>query len=186
MPNICENELIISGVNVAKVLDFIQSPASGDEDEQIFDYNKLIPYPQEFAKADKRAKEYADRFCSINRSNPDELALLNQDYGLEPDESSCPDGFNQGGYDWCVDHWGTKWNAYSTELAQTPNIASINFHSAWAPPLPVIKKLAETFPEFEFDFQYFEGGMGFCGHIQYRNRREVLNISDNYDGPKGG
>lgn len=188
MPDYCKNELIVSGANVTKVLDFINNPDSEDEDEQIFDFNKLIPYPEEFASADKRAAEYGDRLFAIDKDAKDnlkELALLNQEYGFEPDASSCPDGYNHGSHDWCVDHLGTKWSTISVVLSQAPDRAVLNYDTAWAPPLPVIQQLAETFPGYEFDFQYFEGGMGFCGQLQYKNGKEVMNISDDYDGPRG-
>lgn len=53
-------------------------------------------------------------------------------------------------YDWSIQNWGTKWNAYSA-IAGKPyderNEALFHFETAWAPPLPVIDALAAKFPQ---------------------------------------
>lgn len=57
-------------------------------------------------------------------------------------------------YDWNVEHWGTKWNAYSQSLESQWDggdccEVEIRFDTAWAPPLPVIEALRE-WPEVEW------------------------------------
>jgi len=57
-------------------------------------------------------------------------------------------------YDWQIDAWGTKWNAYSQSLLdQDDGTLRIQFDTAWAAPLPVIEALRdlieEKFPEDE-------------------------------------
>ncbi|MBM3913551.1 MAG: hypothetical protein FJ351_03785 [Sphingomonadales bacterium] len=42
-------------------------------------------------------------------------------------------------YDWCCANWGTKWNASDTHW----NDNSVSFLTAWAPPDPVIQKMAD-------------------------------------------
>lgn len=46
-------------------------------------------------------------------------------------------------YDWSVQNWGTKWNAYDiNQLSPT----CVRFDTAWSPPLQVIATLAQRFP----------------------------------------
>ena len=47
-------------------------------------------------------------------------------------------------YNWCIEHWGTKWNAYSNEQEDEDTII---FETAWSNPAPVIQKLSEMYPE---------------------------------------
>ena len=44
-------------------------------------------------------------------------------------------------YDWCIDHWGTKWNAKQTILSQYNNHIMFEFDTAWSPPEPIFQEL---------------------------------------------
>ena len=68
-------------------------------------------------------------------------------------------------YDWSIENWGTKWNSVDAELRENCFV----FDTAWSPCLPVIRKLAEMFPEARFEYWYEELGMCFCGHEIYEN-----------------
>ena len=52
-------------------------------------------------------------------------------------------------YDWSIDNWGTKWNADTEDIDIDDDRISIRFSTAWAPPLPIIKKLHEMFDKNE-------------------------------------
>ena len=76
-------------------------------------------------------------------------------------------------YDWCVDQWGTKWNAggsdnedmivdYDEDVDDT-GIALFTFSSAWAPPVGVFQKLKELHPDLYIQGRYYEPGVGFFG-----------------------
>lgn len=63
-------------------------------------------------------------------------------------------------YNWRVQNWGTKWGGYDGSFNDDQSVFA--FDTAWAPPLPIIKKLAELTGE-SFVLQYIEYGMFFCG-----------------------
>jgi hypothetical protein len=63
-------------------------------------------------------------------------------------------------YNWRVENWGTKWNGYDGRI--TDDGSTFTFDTAWSPPLPIIKKLAELTGE-TLVLQYIEYGMFFCG-----------------------
>lgn len=54
-------------------------------------------------------------------------------------------------YDWSVANWGTKWDAYELKvLKDTPDQLKFRFQTAWAPPIPVLNKLMEMYPDLNF------------------------------------
>jgi hypothetical protein len=65
-----------------------------------------------------------------------------------------PDGYKQR-----VEKWGTKWVGYDLSIGTT----CIDFFTAWSPPIPIIKKLAELHKGFIFKLEYHELGMAFRG-----------------------
>jgi len=140
MPNHCYNELILNGSqkNIDEMFLFIAS------DESDFDFNKIIPYPEHFRQRDDDAE--------AARSKEDMAAFVEK-YG------DSHDGYNSGGYNWCCDSWGTKWNAYEVDRRG----CSLFFQTAWSPPAPVIIALAKMFPDVTFHLEFFERGMGFAG-----------------------
>lgn len=67
-------------------------------------------------------------------------------------------------YEWANHHWGTKWNACETNRT---NYNEIIFVTAWAPPYPVIRKLAELYPNVNFEFEFAEEQTGYwSGRIE--------------------
>jgi hypothetical protein len=55
--------------------------------------------------------------------------------------------------------WGTKWIGYNVSV----NEYRIDFFTAWTPPLPILKKLAELHNYLVFRLEYSEPGIGFQG-----------------------
>lgn len=76
----------------------------------------------------------------------------------EYDEVKLPGGaISQGWYDWNINNWGTKWDAgdvYADRADDTHMVYS--FSTAWSPPMPVMHKLAEQYPNFDISFSYEE------------------------------
>ena len=102
---------------------------------------------------------------------------------------SAKDGYNRGGYDWCIKNWGTKWGLYEVELVEDLSEhgrLEYTFCTAWAPPILVIQAMSKQFPSLSFAMDYFEGGMGFMGSCEYENGQEVEAASAPYHGNRGG
>ena len=81
-----------------------------------------------------------------------------------------PDG--KWDYDWCCENWGTKWDAQDTDISADGSV--INFETAWSPPIPVITELARRFPDFRFELEYEEPGMGFEGTCVWESGNMIL------------
>ena len=61
-------------------------------------------------------------------------------------------------YEWCYDHWGTKWNAYECEI--DPEEREISFSTAWNAPTPIAVALSDAFPDVGFQWLYADEDCG--------------------------
>ena len=142
MPNWCDNTVSISGPDdVIKRLDeFVGRP--------------LVSH-------DEKVDEPIFSLANIKPSTPD----LDPKYSLFP-TTGADDWWNNN-----VNSWGTKWDVFGEGVNRhmEEGHVSYSFQSAWAPPTPVIERLAEIFPEVEIEFKYMETGMDFWGVETYKN-----------------
>lgn len=71
-------------------------------------------------------------------------------------------------YNWCLQHWGCKWDVGGEDGGQadivSPNILSLSFDSPWAPPIVAFQKLVGD--GFKVHAYYHEMGMCFMGEFQ--------------------
>ena len=81
-------------------------------------------------------------------------------------------------YDWRVENWGTKWDGYDGRISDDGS--AFTFDTAWAPPLPIIKKLAEITGE-KFTLEYIELGMFFCGRYKAGQEGDYDEFYDNIE-----
>lgn len=147
--------------------------AKGDDEGKPtpFDFKRFVPYPERFVEQDRIAEAWSN---DPNRQPP-----------------APKDGFNAGGHEWCVQHWGTKWNPCRVkydkgEEYQGELVALIHFDTAWSPPKPVIRKAAEMFPDLNFDLRYFECGAGFNGRYRCQEGQVCVDKVGDYFGERGG
>lgn len=174
MPNWCFNSLEISGP--AEELEKLQKQVKGEKTE--LDFNKIIPYPEDWAKADEaNYKVDTDRNAEAVKQGFKsfyDMPVKKREAVVKmfPD---VPDGYNHGGYMWCNNNWGTKWNV-DAEVQGEPSDECLyyTFDSAWSPPEPVIIKLGEMFPKLTFHLKYSEPGMCFEGDLEIVNGKVTL------------
>jgi hypothetical protein len=172
MPNHVEQDLVVTG-NPETLKEFI---LFAQEDDMILSANKFIPYP----------KEYKDR--------DEEGARLRDECAATKDWSKYTgykDGFNSGGYQWCLQNWGTKWGIYNVKLLTeklTGKKGKLKYtcESAWSPAIPIITAMSQKFPTLHFEMKYFEGGMQFKGHYIVQGGEILKNEEAKYTGRRGG
>lgn len=177
MPNWCECDLEIRG-NAKRLKEFIKFAKTRGS---VLNTNKFIPYPKKFADLDRKAQKLGKKGKYIK------------------------DGFNSGGYEWCIQNWGTKWGICHAELReasvdacafsgavheklQKGNTSRLEygFDCAWSPPIPVILKMSEMFPELDFELRYFECGAAFQGLYRCRAGKVSDDREWKYFGDRGG
>src|SRR5262249_1736193 len=60
-----------------------------------------------------------------------------------------PDG--QGWYEWCNQHWGTKWDVVEAELTRGEATQLIyTFETAWSPPVPWLVRVSKQYPSVRY------------------------------------
>ena len=139
------------------------------------------------AMIERANKAFADakllaEFCPVPESlhivagsvgDPDEQKKL-----LEATEKNIEVHGYGNWYDYCVNEWGTKWDV-GGEGDQTqvhsPNHISMNFDSAWAPPIAAMEKFQDL--GFKVKLIYWESGMCFAGLFD-ENGDDYLDYSD--------
>lgn len=105
------------------------------------DFNDYVPYPLRYEIMDALAKCFGKQGISII------------------------DGFNRGGYEWCIDHWGTKWNVNPDAIFFNDTGHSLVFSllTAWSPPEGAIKAMSKAFPDLEFTLEFEDEFCNFWG-----------------------
>lgn len=121
-----------------------------DNDEEVVDFNLVKPMPDE-----------------INPDSPD--------YVTKSSVGTLPDWYN-----WSVENWGTKWNAYDSKLLGDwqgdKGSCSVSFTTAWSSPEQFIIKLSQKFPEKDID-AFWEEEQGFGEEYVIRNGKRKGTIS---------
>ena len=154
MPNWCANSLKL----IAK---------TADADK------KMVEIIQELARA-KTAGDDASIFAII-KPIPEALHITSGWLGKDTPEQKALELAQQENlktygykdwYDFCINEWGTKWDAKTCESDEPyeilGNVVTIFFDTAWAPPMQIYYALEDM--GFAVEATYVEQGMGFIGY----------------------
>ena len=189
MPNHVTNVLRFDG-DPGRVQSLLLELQNEEEGLGSLDFNKIIPMPKALAiesgsRTDIGLKAYRDfvEIYTLGREVPrqellqipeqNENAFLRHrpdidrrtwDLGRQAFRNKLLFGVPTW-YEWCVQNWGTKWNAYDC----SPGDGSIEFHTAWSAPHPVIQKLSELYPELGITHLWADEDIGQnCGQREYQ------------------
>ena len=61
-------------------------------------------------------------------------------------------------YEWSVDNWGTKWNAYDFDYDKDK---TIYFNTAWSAPHNILQALSEKYPEVQLEHSWADEDIGY-------------------------
>ena len=166
MPNHCNNTLGITGPT-KDIEDFIElvTNKGPDKDENEYElFNNLLPMPKELVGTTSPSKE----------GNVD----LIDKYG------------HDNWYDWCIFHWGTKWNAYDvTEWSINEDgdnsSATIYYETAWSPVTALWMWVSNDYPTLDFYHEYADEGGAFLGSETIREGRIISTEEYEWDSDDG-
>lgn len=81
-------------------------------------------------------------------------------------------------YDWSVAHWGTKWDTDAHVSLHDGETLTLNFDTAWAPPIELYEYLVEQ--GFSVLADYYEPGNSFAGIYEDGDDRSYDDVSDDF------
>ncbi len=172
MPNHCDSDLTVTGPQ-EQVGEFLARYVTA-ADGSLLDLNAIRPYPQRFEELDRVAHEWEEQ----HPENP---------YKGRP-----KDGFNQGGYEWRCDNWGTKWGCYATygcdtPIEKLPDGVVLHFSTAWSPfRTDLLIEMSRQVPGVRFQYDSYEQGAAFQQHTTVMNGEVLADCTDEYAGERGG
>jgi hypothetical protein len=197
-------------VNVIRMASICNQPLFrlDNENEIQFDFNKLVPMNDDLLKVEglsERLHYLAVATVYKVFNVPDELfvrpipsVIINNeiyeeererfkrysdkeliDIGLLALTNKVKYG-NTDWYEWRIKNWGTKWNAYETNVNKRYK-DWVSFETAWSAPEPIIATLARLYPEAVIQHWWAEEfyGSGNSGYMLYMNGR----VYGGYDDP---
>lgn len=110
---------------------------------------------------------FANETLALNEDGTHFLLFDN----IIPQPEHIRDGVTEGSvmpdwWNWRVSNWGTKWEISNDQTCQVrEGEIYIAFDTAWAPPSPVIQRIAEDNPHLTIAHSYDEPGMDFGGYV---------------------
>jgi hypothetical protein len=86
-------------------------------------------------------------------------------------------------YTWRCVNWGTKWDADNSCLNVRfveDYAAVIDFDTAWTPPMPVIMRLGQLYPEYRFRLTWHEINMDMQGRLDVHGEKVKIKEYDSF------
>ena len=182
MPNWVRTRLTFNGEQnrVAEIKELVKTTGKDDEGKDYtneFDFNKVIPMPEELNIPSSSSGEWGMRYLLLNAKHSflwteDDRSFMER---MKKVKEENPDRFHEDielgkkylsniskyGYkDWYnfrCDKWGTKWNSSEAEWIADN---CVEFETAWNFCSPIVKKLSEMFPDVAIEFSYSDEDAG--------------------------
>lgn len=194
MPNHVTNSIEIKG-DPTRIKSLFETVKSDEYGLGSIDFNKLTPMPAELdieegPRTTRGLKAYQDfievytfnckkeDFDLLNIHEKSEQAFLRVHPDIDQTEWKLGKQAFQNQqkygtptwYKWRTRNWGTKWNAYGYKGGVQFDGKTLQFLTAWAPPTPIMEKLAAMYPDLDFVHQWADEDIGYnCGEVEYHN-----------------
>lgn len=196
MPNYVQNKLTVISENKEMVKEFITFVKGEDTD---FDFNKITPMPEILKNTIEGSETYTGLYYYLKKKNllQEYSQLLDKVFATVFDnigKKTCSElnrlyeigeqhfkAYKETGYvswyKWCLDNWGTKWNANDCSFYEDEHGVIFFFTTAWDGIPMLIDKLHELFPNLKFEYMYADEdftcncGIGFTnenGEFEFR------------------
>lgn len=145
MPNHTKNEVEISGdkETLAKVVELMTTKHEDSKFEDVT-FSKIIPSP-DWDTTPNEDGELPTEIEEIKNMDGEVVMTVKRFPGGKSDERW---------YDWNINNWGTKWDAYNTYIEDYGSSVSMSFQTAWAPPVEVAQELRRRFNSIDIKWMY--------------------------------
>ena len=155
MPNHCYNRVTIYGssndtdetrAQIAKLKAIF-------EDENVF--GQIIPEP-DWANMPLMSNEL--KFLGRERGKVGELPVNGRFQSTDQQDDRW--------YDWRVQNWDTKWDAYDLTVEdEDPDQLEVTFNTAWSPAEAICNQIREDYPDLSVSWFYDEPGCEIAGYL---------------------
>ena len=165
MPNHCYNRVTIcsSGVNEASSLDQIETLKDIFEGESVFP--QIIPEP-DWENTPLMSSDMPKYDWDKPKGKVGELPVYKDGAFGKSLRFPSTDIADDRWYDWRVQNWDTKWDAYDVEIVDDdPEQLEVTFNTAWSPPEAICHKIREQFPDVSVSWFYDEPGCEIAGYL---------------------
>ena len=161
MPNHCHNRVTFSRHSDSSVV-----PEQIEEIKKIFEdentFTQIIPEP-DWANTPLMSSDV--KGIIYDRGKVGELPQYVEDPWRRLVFKST-DHADDRWYDWRVNHWGTKWDAYDVVVTDDdPESVEIEFNTAWSPPEAICSAIREQYPDVSISWFYDEPGCEIAGYL---------------------
>ena len=163
MPNHCHNRVTIygSGNDTDETRAQIAKLKQIFEDEECF--TQIIPEP-DWVNTPLMSKDVS-YWLHDKRGEVGELPQYVED-PFKRLVFKSTDRTDDRWYDWRVQNWDTKWDAYDVVVTDDdPDNLEIEFNTAWAPPEAICDKIREDYPDLAISWFYDEPGEEIAGYL---------------------
>jgi hypothetical protein len=182
MPNWVRTRLTFNGEQsrIDELKAFVKSETkdeSGELHTNLFDFNKVVPMPEELNIESGSSGDWGMRYLLLNAKHSflwtdDDRSFMER---MEKQKEENPDRFNNDvelgkkylnniskyghttWYEWHCSNWGTKWNACEVDWV---NDNQVEFETAWSFCFPIVEKLSKLFPDVAIEFSYADEDSG--------------------------
>lgn len=187
MPNHITNRLTVIGSNsqAKRVFESLKS------ENTLFDFNKIVPMPKELeisssSDGDAGMKYILYKEDSLKYPTYENIYKMMEGYSEERKQSCIRLGQKYldnlkkyqfaTWYDWRIEYWGTKWNAYDIEMIDD---YTIQFNTAWSGVPDLIRQLSLLHPEVEFEYVFADEDVSYnTGVGIMKNGESEMNYPD--------
>ena len=180
MPNHVKNIVHLQG-DQQKVKEVLETVKNNKYGIGSVDFDKILPTPSALhiecgSKTDRGLKAYREFLKSGTES---ERQYLAKTVDITPEtwelgKQAYKNILEYGAptwYEWCIVHWGTKWNAYGFEdnTAEKPS-SELYFQTAWDAPPALLTRLSDMYPDVTFEYEWADENIGSnCGSKKLLN-----------------
>lgn len=174
MPNWTHNTIRISG-KPADIRAFLEAVKWEDA---LFDFNRLIPMPAILRQTCSGSRHFdgvLHETWFVENPEASYSTRVERPFNCEEKAVLAEIGYSSW-YSWCVEHWGTKWNACDVTVSGPAAIeaghAEIRFDTAWSMPGPIQQKVFGMFPQLAISWIWSDEDDGYAR--SYRIERGPL------------
>ena len=162
MPNHCYNRVTIYGDDTEDSRRYIAELKEIFEGESVFP--QIIPEP-DWANTPLMSRDV--KGLVYDRGKVGELPIQpTSENGHYVPFFQSTDRQDDRWYDWRLQNWGTKWDAYDVSVDDDdPDQLEVSFNTAWSPPEAICSALREQYPDLSVSWFYDEPGCEIAGYL---------------------